>query len=142
MTETTKRILELQNQRGIRTYTLEKEAGLPISSIRSWINGKKQKDGRITPTSPSTEAIIKLATYFNVSADYLLCLTDEPKLLTEGSIMERPTSTLSIELAKDQRFINSAKLYKAMPNEYQSEVYAYIFGVAVGLGLNVKQILK
>lgn len=133
MTETTQRILELMKKNGDNAHSLELKAKLPLSSITAWKNDRYK---------PSTEAIINLAHYFNISADYLLCLTDEPNPLSQASLTERPTFALSVELAKDQRFVNSAKLYKAMPNEYQSEVYAYIFGVAVGLGLNVKQILK
>lgn len=132
MTETTQRILELMEKNGDNAHSLELKAKLPLSSVTAW---KKDR------YKPSIETIINLARYFNVSADYLLCLTDDPKPLSEASVMERPTSSLSTELAKDQRFINSAKLYNAMPDEFQREVYAYIFGIAVGLGLNVKQIL-
>ncbi len=132
MTETTQRILELMEINGDNAYSLEKKAELPISSITSWKKGKFK---------PSGDAVIKIAKYYNVSTDYLFCLTDEPKPYTKSSITERTTSTLYAILAKDQRFVNSAKLYKAMPDEFQREVYAYIFGIAVGLGLNVKQIL-
>lgn len=144
MTETTKRILELQKQRGIKNYPLEKAAGLPVSTIQSWVNGKKLKDGSFTPSSPSTEAIVKLARYFNVSADYLLCLSDEPTPLQKADIIKRPDYALSTELAEltqDERFVNSAKLYKELPNKYREEVYALIRGIAIGYGLNLQQIL-
>ncbi len=133
MTETVKRIIDLMKANNDTAHALELKAKLPQASISAWKNDRYK---------PSAEAIINLSRYFNVSADYLLCLADDPQPLTEASAIERPTTSLSTALAKDQRFVNSAKLYNAMPNEYQSEVYAYIFGVAVGLGLNVKQILK
>lgn len=145
MTETTKRILELQKQRGIKNYPLEKAAGLPISTIQSWVNGKKLKDGSFTPSSPSTEAIVKLARYFNISADYLLCLSDEPTPLKKAEIIERPDYSLSTELAeltKDERFVDSAKLYKELPDEKRENVLAYIVGIAIGIGLNVDKILR
>lgn len=142
MTETTLRIVDLMEAQGLKASQLEVKAGLPNATINNWINGKKRKDGSVSKTAPSTDSIIKLARYFNVSADYLLCLTDDPKPLKQSDIVEhQTTSTLSIELAKDYRFVYSARLYNAMPNEYRQEVYAYIFGVATGLGLNIKQIL-
>lgn len=114
--------------------SLEKKIGLSQGTIGNWRSGRNKV---------STEATIKLAHYFNISADYLLCLTDEPTPLKQSDIAERPTtSTLSTELEKDFRFVASAKLYHAMPDEYKNQVYAYIFGVAAGLGINVKQILK
>lgn len=147
MTETTKRILELQKQRGIKNYPLEKAAGLPVSTMQSWVNGKKQKDGSITPTSPSTEAIIKIARYFNVSADYLLCLTDEPKPLENREVGQVSSSVPAIveqipDLFKEQRFINTAKIYNEFSDEYRERAFGLIMGIAVGLGINVENILR
>ena len=64
---TVERILKLQQERGVNAKNLEIEAGLPNGSLNSW---KKSK------CAPGTEAIVKLAKYFGVSADYLLCLSD------------------------------------------------------------------
>lgn len=71
-TKIVKRILSLIKQRGETTYTLEKNKILSCSTISLW-------KGRCS--APSAEALYKLATYFNVSADYLLCLSDEPTKL-------------------------------------------------------------
>lgn len=135
MNETAKRILELMEKYGDTTHSLEVNAKLPISSVYGWKNNK---------CKPSMDAIIKLATYFNVSADYLLCLSDEAKPLKTSDIIERPNYALSTEFAEltqDERFVNSAKLYKELPNKYREEVYALIRGIAIGFGLNVQQIL-
>lgn len=135
MTETVERIINIMKQRGENAYNVEKNAKLPISSISAWKKAKFQ---------PSTEAIIKLARYFNISADYLLCLSDEPTPLRTTDIAERPTNALSTELAElsqDERFVNLAKLYKELPNKYREEVYALIRGIAIGYGLNIQQIL-
>lgn len=91
------------------------------------------------------DSIIKLAQYFNVSADYLLCLSDNPTPLMLPDTAEQQLAVLSTaiaELSQDERFIDSVKLYKAMPNEYRKEICAYIHGVATGLGLNTQNILK
>lgn len=136
MNETTKRILELMKKKGDTPHSLEVNAKLPTSSVYSWKTNKFK---------PSMDSIIKLAKYFNVSADYLLCLPDEPTSLKKADIIERPDYALSTELAEltqDERFVNSAKIYKELPNECRQEIYAYILGVALGLGLNVHKILK
>lgn len=135
MAEMIERIVKIMEQRNENAYTVERNANLPISSISAW---KKDK------FKPSTEAIIKLATYFNVSANYLLCLSDEPTPLKTVDIIERPDYALSTELAElsqDERFVNSAKLYKEFPDEKRERFYGVIYGIAVGLGLNIQQIL-
>lgn len=135
MTETTKRILQLMEKNGDTAHSLEVNAKLPISSVAGWKNDKFK---------PAMDSIIKLARYFNVSADYLLCLSDKLTPLKQADIAERQTAALStelIELSHDERFVDTAKLYKAMPNKYREEVYVYLRGIAVGLGLNIQQIL-
>lgn len=136
MNETVKRILELMAKQGDTTHSLEVNAKLPISSVYGWKTNK---------CKPSMDAIIKLATYFNISADYLLCLSDEPTPLKTLDIIERPDYALStefVELTQDDRFVNSAKLYKEFPDEKRENIYAYICGIALGLGLNIQQILE
>lgn len=129
------RIMKLIADNKISECALEKKLGFSQYVIGNWRKGKNKV---------STEAIIKLATYFNVSADYLLCLSDEPTSIKKADIIEHHDYALSTEFAEltqDDRFVDSTKLYRAMPNEYKQEVCAYILGIAVGLGLNVQQIL-
>ena len=66
------RILKLLQSMGKSEFSLEKEIGLAQGSIKHW---------RTAKSKPSTDAIIKIAKYFNVSADYLLGTepTDEEK---------------------------------------------------------------
>lgn len=129
------RILQLIAQTKLSNHAFEKQLGFSQGTIGNWSSGRNKL---------STEAIIKLGTYFNVSADYLLCLSDEPTPLKTANIIERPNYALSTELAElsqDERFVNSAKLYKELPNKYREEVYALIRGIAIGFGLNIQQIL-
>ena len=51
-------------------YRLEKEIGLKRASISNWRRGLG---------NPAIEAVKKIARYFNVSTDYLLDMTDNPK---------------------------------------------------------------
>ena len=65
------RILELMEKNDVKAAKLTAELGLPHSSVTKWRQGEQK---------PSAKAIVKLADYFNVSADYLLGRTDERRL--------------------------------------------------------------
>ncbi len=67
------RIKSLCEQKRISIAKLESELGFGNSSIKKWGN----------TSSPSVDKIIKVASYFDVSVDYLLGRTD-----IEGSISE------------------------------------------------------
>ena len=67
------RIKELCAERGISINKLESDLEVGYSSIQKWKN----------TTSPSMDKIIKVATYFNVSVDYLLGRTDVKTPITE-----------------------------------------------------------
>ncbi len=67
------RIKELCQTKGISIAKLESELGFGNCSIKKW--------ERIS--SPSIDKIIKIATYFDVSVDYLLGRTD-----IKGSVSE------------------------------------------------------
>lgn len=57
------RILYLMKINGVNAKQLTTELEISSSSITEWKKGKAK---------PSTEAIIKLSNYFNVSCDYIL----------------------------------------------------------------------
>lgn len=57
------RILSLMKENGITAKYLTTELELSNSSITDWKKGKAK---------PSTEAIVKIAQYFQVSTDYIL----------------------------------------------------------------------
>ena len=59
------RIVELCTERGITINKLENDLGMGNSVIRKW-----------QQSTPSADKIAKVATYFNVSVDYLLGRTD------------------------------------------------------------------
>ena len=62
------RLLELRSERNISQAKLAKELGVSFSVVCYW------ETDRSEPTAPN---IVKIADYFNVSADYLLGRTDE-----------------------------------------------------------------
>jgi len=45
-------------------------------------------------------------------------------------------------LSQNKDFINSAKLYKVMSDEYKKQICGYIIGISMGLGLNIEKILE
>ncbi len=53
----------LLNKFKVSKYKLNKELGLPNTSLYNWQNGKRE---------PSIESIMKLAEYFNCSIDYIV----------------------------------------------------------------------
>lgn len=61
------RLRELRLEAGIGQNKLSETLGLSNASISYWENCKQE---------PSASAIYKLAKYFNVSADYLLGISD------------------------------------------------------------------
>lgn len=121
------RIKTLCKEKGINITSLEKECGFSQNSIVKWAK-----------TSPSADRIISVSKFFNVSADYLLCLTDKPRPLETGNIIKRPDFALSTELAelsKDKQFVNIAKMYKELSNEKREKIYSYIVSVVTGIDL-------
>ncbi|WPS54776.1 helix-turn-helix transcriptional regulator [Streptococcus sp. S1] len=74
MFETFEKIKILAKKQGISLNTLEERVGLGKNYIYSLKNKK----------TPSAEHIAKIADYFNVSTDYLLGRTDNPKITTGG----------------------------------------------------------
>ena len=149
MTETTKRIIALQKENGLNDHQLETGVGLPVSSVQAWTKGKKRKNGEIAESSPGVDSIAKLARFFNVSADYLLGLTDERRPL-EGREVGQVAHATSVpavfgempDLLSEERFVNTAKIYHELPDELRERAYMLIYGMALGIGLNVDNILR
>lgn len=65
------RLRELRKKRGISQLRLATELGMNQNSISRYESGEREADYR---------TLIRLADYFNVSIDYLLERTDNPKV--------------------------------------------------------------
>ena len=65
-------VKELCKKQGISINTLEERVGLSRNSLYSWRN-----------SSPKPEKLNVIADYFNVSTDYLLGRTDNPKIASD-----------------------------------------------------------
>lgn len=129
------RILELCTKNATTKTAVENACGFSQNSINKW-----------QASSPTVDKVIKVARLFHVSTDYLLCLTDTPTPLENHEVGEISDNTPAVfgemsDLLNEQRFVDSAKMYRVLPNEYRQEVYAYIRGLIMGLGLPIQQIL-
>lgn len=134
----TQRSLYFFDNAKISADPFEKALDIAQGTIKNLKNGKNLI---------SADCIIKFSKYFNVSADYLLCLTDELKPLENCEIQQSESSVPAIlrempDLFKEQRYINTTKIYNELPDEYRERAFGLIMGIAVGLGINVENILR
>ncbi len=95
MFSTFERIKKLAKSRGITLGSLEEKLGLSRNSIYT-IKNKK----------PSAERLQLIADYFNVSTDYLLGRTNNPKIASEEEINEIDLK----EAAKESFFYDGHEL--------------------------------
>lgn len=133
----TQRVKELFESTKIGVDPFEKAIGVSQGTIKNVKNGRNLV---------SADCIIKLAKYFNVSADYLLCLTDEPKPLENHEVAQTTTTLpaelgLSPDLFKDSNFIETAKLYNSVSVELRSVVFGIVLGAMQTLKVDTKKIL-
>ena len=69
------RIKELRNSLGINQVEFGKRINVSKQCVSNWESGYIQ---------PSIDVLVRIATTFSVSADYLLGLSDKPTLDVEG----------------------------------------------------------
>lgn len=81
-------LFKLIISRGITAKALSDATGISTGNISDW------KSGRSSPTVPK---LIQLATFFNVSTDYLLGLSDDP----------RPADSLRSTSEEKRRFLSA-----------------------------------
>lgn len=136
---TTERIKKLIYESGKSDYAIKKETGLGNSILSDLKAGRAE--------NPSVKTVKILADYFNVSADYLLCLSDEKTSLKKAVPEIRlENDTLTIEniklmLAENDGVDFIEKLYKELQEKQKIYVLAWLVAYMASEGLPVKQIL-
>ena len=100
------RILNLIEIHGEKAAPLMKKIGLSSNSVSDWKRGK---------ANPSTDAIIKIADYFNVSTDYLL--------------LGEESNTTKISLTPNE--LQFLQLYAKLDEFDQHECIGFIKGMLV-----------
>lgn len=122
---------------GKTIFEVANEVGLTCDQLTQWENG-------IEPSKRILWAI----------ANACQCHSNPfEKVKEKKSIIERPTSatpTASLpavfeempDLLSEERFVNTAKIYHELPDEMRERAYMLVYGIAVGIGLNVENILR
>ena len=65
------RLRELRKSRGYTQVSLQMQTGIEQALLSKFENGERV---------PPTETLLRLAEFYNVSIDYLLCRTDNPEI--------------------------------------------------------------
>lgn len=65
------RLKALRKSRGYTQISLQMQIGIEQSLLSKFENGER---------TPPTETLVRLADFYNVSIDYLLCRTDNPEI--------------------------------------------------------------
>jgi transcriptional regulator with XRE-family HTH domain len=106
---TIEKILKLLSDNHITAAKITKDLELPYSAITEW---KKLK------AKPSTDAIVKIANYFNVSIDYLLGIIDNPRPPRETNQAMQHLTPEELELLSKFRVMNKNERVRA--SEYMN----------------------
>ena len=65
------RLKELRKSRGYTQIALQMQTGIEQALLSKFENGER---------IPPTETLLRLAEFYNVSIDYILCRTDNPDI--------------------------------------------------------------
>ena len=65
------RLKELRKSRGYTQISLQMQTGIEQALLSKFENGDR---------IPPTETLLRLAEFYNVSIDYILCRTDNPEV--------------------------------------------------------------
>lgn len=135
--DTIQRINALFEAKGQSNRSILLELGFSPTALAEWNRGKSK---------PTVDAIIKLANYFNVSTDYLLCLSETPTPLsieqTEKAVpMEQPESDIATIdnikslLAENNGLDFIERLYRELQEKQRIFVLTWLVGYAQSQGI-------
>ena len=65
------RLKELRKSRGYTQISLQMQTGIEQALLSKFENGER---------IPPTETLLRLADFYNVSIDYILCRTEKPEI--------------------------------------------------------------
>lgn len=127
-------MLRMKELRGKRSQEfIASKIGLKQQTYRNYESGDRQAD---------YDTLIKLSDYFGVSIDYLLGHDVKKQSEFNDYLIANEFFHKNTALLNEGDFIDLAKLFNAMTQEYKTRVLTYVMGVAEGLGLNVDLILN
>lgn len=108
------RIKSLRKQNNLTQEMLGEKMGLAQQSIASWETEK---------SFPDTPTLARLCTYFNISADYLLGLSDDPTLRNDAADRDAAAELIASGEAKE---ITEEQLKERLPEDLRDTVMALI----------------
>ena len=91
-----------------RVRELAKKQGLSINQLEEKLNFGKNSLYGLKKSNPNSKIIEKIAAYFNVSTDYLLGRTDNPRIASDDTASEYTTEDL-------RKMARNAKTFDGKP---------------------------
>ena len=92
-----------------RVRELAKKQGLSINQLEEKLNFGKNSLYGLKKSNPNSKIIEKIADYFNVSTDYLLGRTDNPRIASDDTASEYTTEDLR-KMAKNAKTFDGKPL--------------------------------
>lgn len=92
-----------------RVRELAKKQGLSINQLEDKLNFGKNSLYGLKKSNPNSKIIEKIADYFNVSTDYLLGRTDNPRIASDDAASEYTTEDLR-KMAKNAKTFDGKPL--------------------------------
>lgn len=89
------------DENGLKSYKLAEKSGCNKTALNNWLYQRQM---------PSSKQLIKLADYMNISLDYFLGLSDDPRIIRSGTTEKfgrriqsilQPNDITSYRLAKE-----------------------------------------
>lgn len=68
------RLHELRTRKGLKQQDVAKQTGINVVTLSGYEIGKNE---------PNLEALVRLADFYHVSLDYLMCREDSPQIIQE-----------------------------------------------------------
>lgn len=124
-------ISEIKKKTGFSNKELGEIVGASEGAVRSWLNGEKK---------PSAEVVLKYATHFQVSADYLLTGKETNQTIHTGNIQNESGSIgvigqanapvtikngIERELSKQE--VDLLRIYNKVDGKKQLEIMNFIY---------------
>lgn len=140
-------LFQEERARGTSARSILLQLGMSETALAEWNRGKSK---------PTLGAIVTLARYFNVSADYLLGLTDERRPLSDVEIARSQTAVAEQgyseiaenfirefkEQMKEKAFQDIAKLYKAIKDaSLKAQILTVLVAYLNRSGINTENIV-
>lgn len=115
-----KRLFDLTQERGVNPSQVTKDVGLSNSAFTDWKKGK---------ANPNVDALVKLASYFGVSLDYLINGQEYAGKTRESTVAKIPETELFLN-HEDKELVSK---FRMIPSECQGKVMLYLDGMLAAL---------